>query len=173
VTVDAGRDTGSPAAGPSGLGGDAGDRIVQPEIRDSRPRLRRMVAPAVATGAVAAGLAYLAVVDPNEPGHYPLCPTRALFGLDCPGCGIMRGTHDLITGNPAGALDHNIALVVLVPLALLLWLGWLRRSWTGHAAAVTARQTRRRTAILVIGLIAMVVFGVVRNFVPYLGSGIG
>lgn len=173
MTVGAERDIESPTAGSSGHDGDDGDRIVQPEIQDSRPRLRRMIAPTVATGAVVGGLAYLAVVDPNEPGHYPLCPTRALFGLDCPGCGIMRGTHDLITGDPAGALDHNVALVVLVPLVLLLWLGWLRRTWTGHTAAVTARQTRRRTAILVTGLIAMVVFGVVRNFVPYLGSGIG
>lgn len=149
------------------------DRIVQPAIHDSRSRSRRLVAPLVAATASAGGLAYLAAVDPNEPGHYPLCPTQALFGIDCPGCGIMRGTHDLVTGNAAGAVDHNILLVVLVPLALILWLGWLRRSWTGHTRSVTARQSQRRTTALVIGLVAMIVFGVVRNFVPYLGSGIG
>ena len=155
------------------LGTDEFERIVQPAINDTRPRLRRLAAPAVATGAIVGGLVYLAAVDPNEPGHYPLCPTQALFGLDCPGCGVMRGTHDLITGNAAGALDHNVTLVALVPLALVLWLGWLRRSWTGRTPAVTARQSRRRTALLVVGLAVMIVFGVVRNFVPYLGSGIG
>src|SRR5690606_29933893 len=39
----------------------------------------------------------LAVRDPNAPGSYGFCPSRALFGIDCPGCGLMRGTHALVT----------------------------------------------------------------------------
>lgn len=140
---------------------------------DERPRARRMLAPVAATAASMGALAYLAAVDPNEPGHYPLCPTQAIFGVDCPGCGIMRGTHDLLVGDVPGALDHNILLVAFVPLTLVLWLGWLRRSWTGRTPAVSAVQFRRRNALLIVGLVLLLAFGVIRNLVPYLGSEIG
>ena len=132
-----------------------------------------MVAPMAALGGAAVALGYLGIVDPNESGHYPLCPTLALFGVDCPGCGLLRGTHDLVTGDVAGALDHNILLVVFVPLLVVLWLRWARRSWRGERPAVTYQQSRRRSAVMIGGLVALLAFGVVRNVVPYLGSGIG
>jgi hypothetical protein len=151
----------------------ADDDIVEPARRDDRPRARRLVAPLATLAGAAAGLGYLAAVDPNQPGHYPLCPTKALFGVDCPGCGLMRGAHDLVTGNVAGALDHNILLAVLVPLSAVLWLRWLRRAWRGESGAVSYAQFRRRNTVMVVSLVLVLAFGVVRNFLPYLGSGIG
>jgi hypothetical protein len=85
----------------------------------------------------------------------------------------MRATHDLVTGNVAGALDHNILIVALVPLAVVLWLRWVVRAWRGESPAVTYAQFRRRNAAVIVGLVLVLIFGVVRNFVPYLGSGIG
>ncbi len=151
----------------------APDDIVVAARVDERPRARRLVAPMATLAATGAALAYVAAVDPNEPGHYPLCPTQALFGVDCPGCGLMRGAHDLATGDVAGALDHNILLVALVPLAVVLWVRWLRRAWRGRDEPVTQAQFRRRNAVLLASLVAVLAFGVIRNFVPYLGSGIG
>jgi hypothetical protein len=151
----------------------AADDVVEPARRDGRPRARRLLAPSATLLGAAAGLGYLAVVDPHQAGHYPLCPTRALFGVDCPGCGLMRGTHDLVTGNVAGALDQNVLLVVLVPLAVVLWVRWVVRAWRGESAAVSYGQFRRRNAVLVVSMVLLLAFGIVRNFVPYLGSGIG
>lgn len=151
----------------------APDDVVVAERIDTRPRSRRLLPPLGALVGAIAALGYLAAVDPNQPGHYPLCPTRALFGVDCPGCGLMRGTHDLVTGNVSGALDHNVLLVALVPLAVVLWVRWLQRAWRGRTEAVTHAQFKRRNAALLVGLVLILVFGVVRNFVPYLGSGIG
>lgn len=147
--------------------------IVEAARLDERSRGRRLAAPLAALAGALAGLAYLGVVDPNEPGHYPLCPTRALFGVDCPGCGLLRGTHDLVTGNISGALDNNILLVVIVPVAIVLWVRWLLRSWRGVRPAVTYEQFRRRNAVMTGALVVALLFGVVRNLVPYLGSGIG
>ena len=147
------------------------DDIVEAVVIDVRPRRRRLLAPLVAGAAAVAGCLLVFAVDPNEPGHYPICPTRALLGIDCPGCGLMRGTHDLLHGNLAGAVDHNLLIPVLVPLVLLLWLGWLKRASTGIRPAVTRRRFRRRNRLLVIGLVLLLAFGIVRNFVPYLGSG--
>ena len=151
----------------------APDDVVVAERTDTRARTRRLIPPIATLAGTIALLGYLAAVDPNQPGHYPLCPTRALFGVDCPGCGLMRGTHDLITGDVAGALDHNILIVALVPLAIVLWIRWLMRVWRGREDAVTYAQFRRRNAAMLIGLAVVLAFGVVRNFVPYLGSGIG
>ena len=96
------------------------------------PRARRLRAP-LAVGAVTLlASAYVGLVDPNSPGHYPLCPTKAFTGLDCPGCGGLRSVHSLVHGDITGALDHNAFVVlVLVPLALVLWGRWLWRAWRG------------------------------------------
>lgn len=138
---------------------------------DVRPRRRRLLAPLIAGVAALTGCVIVFVVDPNEPGHYPVCPTRALLGIDCPGCGLMRGTHDLLHGNLAGAVDHNLLIPVLVPLVLLFWLGWLKRANTGIRPAVTRARFRRRNRLLVMGLMVLLAFGIIRNFVPYLDSG--
>jgi len=140
---------------------------------DHRSRLVRMRGPVGVLLVAGAGLGYLAAVDPNQPGHYPLCPTKFFLGIDCPGCGLMRGTHDLLHGNVAAALDHNVLIAVLAPLAVIAWLVWAWRSWTGRHPAVTRRQLRRRNQLMVVALVVLIAFGVVRNFVPYLGSSIG
>jgi hypothetical protein len=147
--------------------------VVEAARTDVRSRPRRLLAPALALVGAAAALGYVAAVDPNEPGHYPLCPTRALFGVDCPGCGLMRSIHDLVTGNVSGAVDHNVLIVALAPLAIVVWLRWFLRSWRGESPEVTYAQFRRRNVWMVASLVVVLAFGVVRNFVPFLGSGIG
>ena len=72
-----------------------------------------------------------------------------------------------------GAMIQMAALLipVLVPLVLLLWMGWLKRASTGIRPAVTRAKFRRRNRLLVIGLMLLLAFGIIRNFVPYLDSG--
>ncbi len=144
-----------------------------PPHEDHRARARRILGPSATAVVAVALLGLLAVVDPNEPGHYPVCPTQALLGIDCPGCGLMRGTHALVTGDVPGALDHNILLVVLVPLVVVLWVRWGARAWRGRMPGLTHRALRWRTILTVAAFVALIAFGVVRNLVPYLGSGIG
>jgi hypothetical protein len=99
-----------------------------------------------------------------------LCPTQALFGIDCPGCGFLRGLHALTHGDVAGAADHNILLLAFVPFVIVLWIRWLMRAWRGVTPAVTVRSLRLRNIAMIIVLVAILVFGVVRNLVPYLDS---
>lgn len=139
---------------------------------DSRPLWRRVAAPVAVGAAAVAACAYLSVVDPNEAGHYPVCPSRALLGVDCPGCGGMRGMYCLLHGDVSGALDHNVLLLVIVPVAVGLWALWLVRAIRGRYPQVSARQFRMRNRLLVLSLVLLIGFGVLRNFVPYLGSGV-
>lgn len=97
--------------------------------------------------------------DPSVSGSYPRCPFQAFTGLDCPGCGSMRGTHALLHGDLAGAVSHNL---LLIPGALLvLWL-WL--VWTADAATGRQLPTLRPTPLVSTVLVAtVVVFTVARN----------
>lgn len=74
---------------------------------------------------VAAATAYVGLVDPSRGGIYPLCPSRLLLGVDCPACGGLRGTHDLLHGHLGAALDHNLLLpgyLAVLGAVLALWL---------------------------------------------------
>ena len=70
---------------------------------------------------VAGGLAYVGLADPHNPHFvFPACPFKALTGWNCPACGGLRMTHDLLHGDLAAAAVDNIFLLVGLP-ALVLW----------------------------------------------------
>ncbi len=75
------------------------------------------------TGAALAGaLAYIGLADPHRAGFlFPGCPFKALTGLDCPACGGLRMTHDLLHGDVTAAVVDNVFLLVGLP-ALAVWL---------------------------------------------------
>ena len=113
----------------------------------------------------------LAVVDPSQ-GHFPLCPTKYLTGLDCPLCGGLRSVHSLLHGQFTSALHHNAFVVIGAPFAIWWWAAWLRREWTGQPGPRTTDPARGR-AILVSVVTIAVLFVVVRNlpFGAALASG--
>lgn len=77
----------------------------------------------LAVSALAAGaLAYIGVADPHRPGFlFPGCPFKALTGWDCPACGGLRMTHDLLQGDVGAAVVDNLFALVGLP-ALVIWL---------------------------------------------------
>ncbi|MEX2294051.1 MAG: DUF2752 domain-containing protein [Acidimicrobiales bacterium] len=117
----------------------------------------RSIPAATALGAMC-GCAMVALVDPAGGGPYPACPTRALLGIDCPACGTLRGLHELSRGHLAAALDHNLLLLVAVPIGAVLWLSWV--------ATALGRPTRVPTmprAVIVTMIGVAVVFAMARN----------
>ena len=81
----------------------------------------------VAVGAASvAATATVALVDPNEAGHYPTCPFLAMTGWSCPGCGTLRAVHALTRGDLVGAIDLNVLTVAVLPVLVAGWIGWLR-----------------------------------------------
>lgn len=131
---------------------------------------RRRLGRAGGLAAAVAVTAYVGLVDPARGGAYPLCPSRTLLGIDCPACGGLRGTHDLLRGDVVGALDHNLLLPVLLvvyAVAIGLWL----RPLVGRAV----RPVRVPRWLLVAGVVVAVGFTVLRNIpvsgLEFLGSG--
>lgn len=107
--------------------------LVHDAVRTGSPRsrARRVALPGVVAAAVAAGTAYVAAVDPNAPGHYPLCPTYALAGVYCPGCGMLRATHDLAHLDLSGAFARNPLAVPMYLGLAVLFVRWVVVRWRG------------------------------------------
>ena len=82
-----------------------------------------LVAGLAALGAAA----MLYVLDPREPGNYPVCPFLGLTGYHCPGCGSLRAMHQLLHGSPLNALGYNPFTIFSLPfLAYAFVAGGLR-----------------------------------------------
>lgn len=126
-------------------------------------RLDRLRGPLVVGGLVAAATAYVAVVDPNSPGHYLVCPLYLLTGHYCAGCGGLRATHDLAHGDLAGAWAMNPLWVVVVPLLVVAWLRWTARSWRDPAAVSAAPAVQRVVWVPWVVLAVTTAFTVLRN----------
>lgn len=138
---------------------------------DGTPAPRRRRARVAALTAGAAAVAYVALVDPGAGSSvYPPCPSRTLLGLDCPGCGGLRGTYDLVHGDVVGALDHNLLLpflLVAVAYGVVLAVAPL---FGRHV-----RPLRPPRWAVVTGAVVLVAFTVLRNLpvagLEFLGSG--
>jgi len=120
----------------------------------ARPsRLRPRVGAAVAA---VTGTAYLYAVDPTQPGHYLPCPTYALTGTYCPGCGGLRAAHELLHGDLLASLGYN---PLVLPLLVLLAV-WAIRWWRAGRPPVTVDASGWRFRLV---LVAVAVFWVARN----------
>jgi len=116
---------------PTDVDGGATDQLSVAPPPASRRLFGRVAGPVALAVAAGAGLATLAVVDPNQPGHYPTCPFFWLTGMYCPGCGSLRALHDVARLDVAGAWGMNPLLVVALPFLVAAWVAWTRRSVTG------------------------------------------
>ncbi|MFJ2782683.1 MULTISPECIES: DUF2752 domain-containing protein [unclassified Streptomyces] len=96
-----------------------------------RPLPRRLLGPLGTLAGVAAAFAYVGTVDPNEPGHYPVCPLLRFTGIYCPGCGGLRSAHAFVHGDLPAALGANALAVVGYGIFGVLLAVWLIRAVRG------------------------------------------
>lgn len=61
----------------------------------------------------------LYVVDPSEHLWIPKCPTKLIFGIDCPGCGCQRAIHAFLHGDIIKAINYNPFMVFALPYAII------------------------------------------------------
>jgi hypothetical protein len=108
--------------------------------------------------AVVGAFAYVGTVDPNQPGHYPVCPLYRLTGLYCPGCGGLRSAHAFVHGDFLAALRDNAAGVAAYLAFAVVWTVWVARAVRGRPARIELRPVPMWT----LGAL-LLVFTVVRN----------
>ncbi|HYN74936.1 MAG TPA: DUF2752 domain-containing protein [Candidatus Limnocylindria bacterium] len=114
---------------------------------------RRLAAPLVTGAAVAASFALVGLVDPHEPGRYPVCPTLSVLGIYCPLCGGLRAANDLTRLDVVGAAGSNLLVVLMIPVAMVLWVLWVRdraRGSTRDLVRLSDRQLWVAGGVLVL-----------------------
>ncbi|MDX6315666.1 MAG: hypothetical protein QOF84_1414 [Streptomyces sp.] len=122
------------------------------------PTLRRLAAPLGVLGGVVAAFAYVATVDPNTPGHYPVCPLLKYTGIYCPGCGGLRSAYAVAHGDFGAALGLNALAVAGYAAFAVFWVVWASRTARGRPFEVPLRPA------YVWGVAAVVIaFTIVRN----------
>jgi Protein of unknown function (DUF2752) len=96
--------------------------------RDQHSAHRYRVSGAVGAGVLLAGaVGYVGLVNPHDPHSvYPQCPFKWATGWNCPFCGGLRMTHDLLHGDLLATINDNLFLLVGLP-ALAGWLLMRRR----------------------------------------------
>ncbi|MCI0474521.1 MAG: DUF2752 domain-containing protein [Ignavibacteria bacterium] len=62
----------------------------------------------------------LFVWDPSVFKYYPDCVFNSLTGLECPGCGGMRGTHFLLHLDFGKAFFYNPLVFVTTPVIIYI-----------------------------------------------------
>jgi hypothetical protein len=83
-----------------------------------------------------------------------------MTGLWCPGCGLTRGTFQLIHGHIGSALSYNVFTpLVLLAIGVAL-VAWLRVSWGFPAFRLSPTVTRWFAGSLPALVLA---YGVLRN----------
>ncbi len=126
-----------------------------------RSGLARRAAPIACAGALAAAAVVVARHDPAAPGsRYPSCAFHQITGLWCPGCGLTRGTYQLLHGHFGAALGYNVFTPLALAAITMAWLGWLRVSW-GRPPVRLPRRAARWMALAMPALI--IAYGVLRN----------
>ncbi|MFF2553159.1 DUF2752 domain-containing protein [Nocardia sp. NPDC058058] len=128
----------------------------------AHPRWLSAGLPLLGGAAVAGGLVLLHFRDPHESGSYGLCPFKEVTGYWCPGCGGLRGLHNLTDGRVLDAIHSNILLVPLLLGFLAWWVTWLVSGFRGRTSPPPLPRVLPRTALWVT-LAFLVLYTVVRN----------
>lgn len=129
---------------------------------------RSLGAPLLAAALATLVGAVIWVSDPTTPhGPLPVCPTKALLGIDCPGCGSLRMLYSLMHGNLLAAVRFNALGLVAVALLVWAYLAWTYGRLTGRR--IRSWQHQRWAPAVTLALIAA--WSVVRNipFPPFSG----
>ncbi|MCX5201827.1 DUF2752 domain-containing protein [Streptomyces sp. NBC_00237] len=129
-----------------------------PAVQRQPPLGKRLLAPLGTLAAVVGAFVYVGSVDPNQPGHYPVCPLLAMTGILCPGCGGLRSAHAVAHGDLVGAVGANAMAVLGYAAFAVFMVVWITRAVKGRRTDVSLKPVQW----WVLGGL-FVVFSVVRN----------
>jgi hypothetical protein len=115
----------------------------------------------IAAGLVlaAAGAALLFIFDPARHGFFPRCFFRLITGWDCPGCGGLRATHQLLHGHVSEAFALNPLFILALPFAAYYAARFMAQRFWGRKLPALFRST----AWIWVAAAVVVTFGVTRN----------
>ncbi len=107
----------------------------------------------------AASLLVLGLFDPAVSDFYPRCWLYATTGWQCPGCGGLRATHQLLHGHLAAAWALNPLVIALVPAAVWFGIEWALASRRGRGMRIPDFGVRGVVSLMLV----LAAYGILRN----------
>lgn len=95
--------------------------------------------------------------------YFPKCVFYSLFNLYCPSCGNTRSVIALLNGNILTSLRYNIGIIIFLLIALLAYIELATLSFGKHIKLLP-----RKLSFYMCLIALMVIYWIVRNFIPYL-----
>ena len=86
------------------------------DLRLFRQIFRRHITPLTVLIVGGVGVLVLYFVNPADVSWFPRCPFHLLTGLKCPGCGTLRGLHQLMHLHFREAWNLNPLMILSIPL---------------------------------------------------------
>jgi hypothetical protein len=110
----------------------------------------------------AMGVAGVLILWHSNPADWNLsiCSFHRLTGLNCPGCGATRATHELLHGRVFSALQHNALWILSLPLVVYVGIAELWR--TRHPGSRSVGFWRNRWFLAAM-LVVVLAFFILRN----------
>ena len=111
-------------------------------------------------GTLATATVALHLRDPHVQGTWGICPTKAVLGIECPGCGGLRAVNDLTNLQLVDAISSNLVFVAAIPVLAYVFARWSVGRWRGQAWDPSERAMNLSGLTLVV---VLTVFTVLRN----------
>ena len=102
----------------------------------------------------------LALGNPHSLSWPLKCPLYQISGLQCPLCGMQRAIHELLHGNMKEAWSLNPGFFLFSPYWLVVLIGTI---FTNLQKTNSIVRFCLRDKIIFLALIALLVWGIVRN----------
>jgi len=123
-------------------------------------RGRRMVPPALVFGGVTVASIALHLRDPHHHLSWGECPSYALFGVYCPGCGGLRAVNDLTNLQLGAAASSNLLFICSLPFIAYFFARWVHGRWSGERWQLPAYAANAGVGIAAVVTVA---FTILRN----------
>ena len=134
------------------LGNGRVGEVVRLHIVYNAPRVNVPRA-ALAVGCLLAVLGLVVAASISVVEGPVICPFRAITGLPCPSCGLLRSANALLCGQMGAAFATNplaaVFLLVVVPVGAVIWTA---RWWRGIVIRMelTGRERRIAWTVLIV-----------------------
>lgn len=125
---------------------------------------RRMLGPALLIGGLGLVTIALHLRDPHAQGSWGFCPSAAILGIYCPGCGGLRAVNDLTNLRLVDAASSNLLFVAFVPVVVFVLARWSLKRWQGEVYLPRFLSSEQFAYVLIA---LMAVFTVLRNLSPF------
>ncbi len=91
------------------------------------------------------------------------CASKTMLGIYCPACGNTRAVLSLLRGDVLSSLHYNATIIILLLIGLIFYVELVARVFNKKLIIFP-----RRPLFVCIMLAVMLIYYVLRNFVPFL-----